>query len=106
MDGMSPRAWQILALLALLGGCADKITEDQQGLVGKPLEAAIAKYGVPTDEKSVASRMVYSWRSSKITEGTEQKCEMRAVVSGGVIASFDTSGNGLYCMGYVAHISR
>jgi hypothetical protein len=103
---MSSRAGQIFALLVMLGGCAAQLTDNQRSLVGQPIEAAIAKYGVPSDEKTVAGRKIYTWSSSQLSRGTEEKCELRAVVTGNVISSFETSGNGLYCLQYEARLRR
>lgn len=98
---MPPRYRQIFAIVGLVGGCAGQITDQQQGLIGQPITAAIAKYGVPNDEKAVAGHKIYLWSSSQLSDGTEEKCELRAVMTGEVISSFETTGNGLYCLQFV-----
>ena len=58
------RIW-VLAVCGLLAGCAGKmIDKGLTSMMGQPLSAAIAKLGVPTDEREIAGQKVYTWFSA------------------------------------------
>jgi hypothetical protein len=76
------------------------IKEGMTSLQGQPLSAAIAKLGTPTEARTIAGQKIYIWFTARVVEGTEQKCQIRAIMSGNAIASFDYEGGGLSCMHY------
>lgn len=100
----SPRFWQALSAIAVaaaLSGCAGKmIREGSDKLVGLPLSAAVAKLGVPTDERTIAGQKVYIWYTGQVVEGTTSQCRIRAIMQGEVIGSFDYEGNNGACLRY------
>jgi hypothetical protein len=55
--------------LTLAGCVGDSITKGMAPLAGQPLDAAIAKLGVPTSESTVAGRKVYVWLTQNFVEG-------------------------------------
>jgi hypothetical protein len=91
----------LIGALALLAGCAGQmIQQGMTGLVGQPLSAAIERLGVPTEERTIADMKVYIWSTSNVVEGTQSKCQIRAIMKGGVIGAFDFEGNQGQCSGY------
>lgn len=99
-----PRFWQVLpaiAFAASVSGCASSAIEaGTSRLVGQPLSAAIAKLGLPTDERVIAGQKVHIWASSRLVEGTTSACQIRAIMQGDLIGSFDYDGNNGACMRY------
>jgi hypothetical protein len=92
-----------VAVSLLLVGCAttaDKITTGMTSLVGQPIDAAIARLGVPNDQQTIAGRTVYTWFRRNVEEGTEFKCQIRVIMNGNVIGSFDFDGNSSKCAYY------
>ncbi len=71
-------------------------------LQGQPLSAAIAKLGVPTEERVIAEQKVYIWFTRTLSEGTELKCQIRVIMAGDVIGSWDFEGNESKCSNYAA----
>ena len=52
----------IVVLGAALSGCAgDTIKQGMNNLQGQPLSAAIAKLGMPNDERLIANQKVFTW---------------------------------------------
>jgi hypothetical protein len=95
----------IVALSAALAGCAgDTIKQGMNNLQGQPLSAAIAKLGMPNDERMIADRKVYTWYSSTFDEGTQFQCKIRVVMTGDVIGSYDFEGNNGMCNRYAAKL--
>jgi hypothetical protein len=47
----------------MVAGCAGTIKEGMTRLEGRPLSAAIAKIGLPIEERTVAGKKVYIWGS-------------------------------------------
>jgi hypothetical protein len=86
-----------ILLAAMLFGCAlptgQIIKEKTNELVGRPLSEAIAKLGVPTEERTIADMKVYIWSTSTVFEGTQLSCQIRAIMKGNVIGTFDFEGN-------------
>jgi hypothetical protein len=56
--------------------------------------------GSPTDERTIAGQKVYIWLTRTLDEGTELKCQIRVIMSGDVISSWDFEGNEGYCRRY------
>jgi hypothetical protein len=85
---------------AVLAGCASQnpIQKRTDELVGQPIEAAIARLGMPTEATTIADTKVYIW--SMGVEGPPSKCTVRAVMRGEVIGSFDWQGNEGQCSHY------
>ena len=86
---------------AVLAGCASQnpIQKGTDELVGQPIEAAIAKLGVPTEVTTIADTKVYIWSTGG--QGPPSMCTIRAVMRGEVIGSFDWEGNEGQCSHYV-----
>jgi hypothetical protein len=97
-----------VAACLLLGGCATQKLEEEMvpGLVGQPLDAVIAKLGVPAEERSIAAQKVYIWVRSQVDEGTLTKCQIRVIMSGDVIGSVGVEGNQVQCRRYADLLSR
>jgi hypothetical protein len=100
--GRSPmRIVGIVALGAALAGCAgDAIKTGMNNLQGQPISAAIAKLGIPNDEREIAGQKVYTWYSSTFDEGTQLQCKIRVMMAGDVIGSYEFDGNNNMCMRY------
>jgi hypothetical protein len=85
------------AAAVILASCAlptgQIIKEETNELVGRPLSEAIAKLGVPTEERTIADMKVYIWSTSTVFEGTQLSCQIRAIMKGNVIGTFDFEGN-------------
>jgi hypothetical protein len=64
------------------------------------LGVAIAKLGVPNDQQTIAGRTVYTWFRRTVDEGTEIKRQLRVIVTGNIVASYDLDGNQLKCAYY------
>jgi hypothetical protein len=64
-----------------------------------------AKIGVPVDERWVAGKKVYIWGSlvEQPTKGAKQ-CQIRAMMNGDVIESFDYRGDETLCQQYAARL--
>lgn len=90
------------ACLTVASCATATIKEGMTTLQGQPLSAAISKLGVPSDERTIAGQKVYIWLTRSVSEGTEQKCQIRAIMSGDVIGSFDLEGNEFKCAQYAA----
>jgi hypothetical protein len=90
----------------MLAGCSfNEIKEGMNSLRGQPLSAAIAKLGMPNDERTIAGQKVYTWYSSTFDEGTQLQCRIRVIMAGEVIDSYDFEGNNGMCMRYAARLS-
>jgi hypothetical protein len=70
-------------------------------LQGQPLTAVIGKLGLPNDESTAAGSIVYIWSSSTVIEHTERKCQIRAIMSGNIVGSFNYEGTKPGCMRYI-----
>jgi hypothetical protein len=103
LEGLRMRAgWFIAAgLAASVAACSSAaIKQGMKSLEGQPLNAAIAKLGVPTEERTIAGQKVYIWLTRTLDEGTELKCQIRVIMSGDLISSWDFEGNEGYCGRY------
>jgi hypothetical protein len=95
----------IVALCAALAGCVgDAIKEGMNSLQGQPISAAIARLGIPNDERMIAGQKVYTWYSSTFDEGTQLQCKIRVMMAGEVIGSYDFEGNNVICARYAAKL--
>lgn len=94
----------ILALSAALTACAGQVIKDgMTKMVGQPLSVAIAKLGHPTEERVIAGQKVYVWLTRTMDEGTELKCQIRVIMQGEVIGTFDYDVDGR-CGRYVSRL--
>jgi hypothetical protein len=80
------------------------IKEGMNDLKGQPLSAAIAKLGVPGEEATIAGIKTYTWRTSTFSGGDQYQCHIRVVMNGGVIGSFDGSGDISSCSRYASKL--
>src|SRR5258708_22769294 len=93
LGGNQMRILGIVALCAALGGCAgDMIKQGMTSLQGQPLSAAIAKLGMPNEERVIADQKVYTWYTSTFDEGTQLQCKIRVVMAGGGIGPYYFQG--------------
>jgi hypothetical protein len=70
-------------------------------LQGQPLSSVISKLGLPDNESTAAGSTVYVWSSSTLIEGSERKCQVRAIMSGNVVGSFNYEGTKFLCARYI-----
>jgi hypothetical protein len=104
---MAGRATAIVLASLVTAGCAGPaIEKGMNTMLGQPLSAAVAKLGMPTDEKTIAGQKVYIWFNRVVDEGSEYKCTLRAIVSGDVITAWDFDGNNGPCLRYAERLSR
>jgi hypothetical protein len=98
-----------IAAVAAVGmsvaSCAGTAKERMAKFEGLPLSAAIAKIGEPIDERWVAGKKIYIWGSlaEQPTKGAKQ-CQIRAMMNGDVIESFDYQGDETICQQYAARL--
>jgi DNA-binding CsgD family transcriptional regulator len=59
---------------------------------------AVAKLGIPTEERTAADMKVYVWSTGD--EGAQSKCIIRAIMRGDVIGSFEWEGDESNCSHY------
>lgn len=91
------------ALLLLLPSCAGRmIQEGMQPMVGQPLNALVAKIGMPNYERMIAGQKVYVWENSTLVEGTQSQCQLRVFMAGESISSFDFDGSNARCLRYAS----
>jgi hypothetical protein len=71
-------------------------------LEGQPLSAVVAKIGPPVDERKIAGKTVYIWGSleSPTRGAKDMQCQIRAVMNGDLIGSFDYEGDESLCKRY------
>lgn len=82
----------MLGVLVWTAGCASwgDMKRGLDGLLGKPLDAAIAKLGYPTAEQTIAGRKLYRWQVS----------EQSTIVTPTVATTTGTVGAGLGSVPY------
>jgi hypothetical protein len=93
----------MLLMAALtLSCCAHKslIQEKTDEFIGQPLSAVTSKLGVPTEEGEVGTAKMYVWSGITGSQGTQEKCTIRATMNGDVIGSFDWEGTESQCANY------
>jgi hypothetical protein len=90
----------------LVASCAGTVKEAMVKFEGQPLSAAIAKIGVPTDERTVAGKKVYIWGpAGPLEKGSKEKgCRIRATMNGDAIESFDYEGDEKLCQRFAARL--
>jgi hypothetical protein len=88
-----------------VASCAGTIKERMAKFEGLPLSSAIAKIGPPLDERWVAGKKAYIWGSIMDTPAKREKqCQIRAIMNGDVIESFDYQGDEELCQRYAARL--
>jgi hypothetical protein len=99
----------LVPLLSLLvAGCAAQaIKEKMTAEMGQPVSRVIEKLGFPTEERTIAGRHVYVWSTSNFVEGTNYRCQIRAIVDekNNVIA-WDNEGNEGGCRAFMSRLSQ
>jgi hypothetical protein len=100
------RVTSVAAACILVAGCAGTIKEGMTRLEGRPLSAAIAKIGLPIEERTVAGKKVYIWGSIEMPTKApkEKKCQIRATMNGDLIESFDYQGDESLCQRYAERL--
>jgi hypothetical protein len=93
-----------MAALALAGCSFGAIKEGMNKLQGQPIEAAIAKLGIPNDERLIAGQKVYTWYSSTFDEGTQYQCKIVVMMAGDAIGRFNFEGDNGMCGRYAAKL--
>ncbi|SHM40746.1 hypothetical protein [Bradyrhizobium lablabi] len=94
----------LLAMAAiLLAGCFQSVLtvrDEMNALKGKPINVAIAKLGIPTNEQTIAGQKVYTWETGTIAGGDQYRCRIRVVMAGNVIGSYEGEGDAGSCEEY------
>jgi hypothetical protein len=102
------RMYQFAAVAAAsisVASCAGTVKERMAKFEGLPLSAAVAKIGEPIDERWVAGKKVYIWGSlGEIPAKGAKRCQIRAMMNGDVIQSFDYQGDETICQQYAARL--
>jgi hypothetical protein len=96
----------LVAAISVAACASAAIKEGMTSLQGQPLSAAIGKLGMPSEEKNIAGQKVYIWFTRNVDEATEYKCQIRGIMSGDVIGSWDFEGNEAKCYRYAAMLRR
>jgi hypothetical protein len=98
----------ILAIIIALSvaGCASKMIDERASkYLGQPATMLIAKLGFPTDERVIAGKKIYIWYTSTFDEGTQLKCQFRAILGpGDIVEAFDGEGNNGPCLRYAMRL--
>jgi len=110
--GSFGRAWEntvhrlaaTVTACALIAGCAGTIKEGMARLEGQPLSTAIAKLGLPIEEQTIAGMKVYVWGSPGMLPKGAKACQLRAIMNGEVIGSFEYEGNESVCQRYAERL--
>jgi hypothetical protein len=94
-------------LFLWLSGCAGYvIKKETNSVVGKPVSAVIAKLGLPTEHRVIAGRKVYISSTSNFVEGTNCKCQIRAILDDkDIITSWDYDGNEGGCGSFITKLA-
>ena len=89
-----------------VAACAGTIKEGMTRLEGRPLSAAIAKIGLPIEERTIAGKKVYIWGSLEMPTKApkEKKCQIRATMNSDLIESFDYQGDESLCQRYAERL--
>src|SRR3979490_2176961 len=92
----------------LIAECTTQMIADRlPSYRGQPVSAIIDKLGIPSDERVIAGRKAYIWANSNFVEGTNYKCQIRAVIDDqNTIVSTDFEGNQGGCAGFAAKLNR
>jgi hypothetical protein len=96
-----------IAVSIPLAGCAGYvIKKEMNSVVGQPVSAVIAKMGLPTEDRMIAGKKVYIWSTSNFVEGTNYKCQIRAVLDDkDIVTSWDYDGNEGGCGRFVTKLA-
>jgi hypothetical protein len=98
-------ALAVVALAISLAGCSfGAIKEGMNNLKGQPISVAIAKLGIPNDEREIAGQKVFTWYTSTFDEGTQLQCKIRVMMAGDVIGTYEFEGNNGMCARYAAKL--
>lgn len=103
----------VCAGLLLLGGCVSQpMNEGLRPLKGQPASVAFERLGMPQDEKTVAGKHFYVWKTDHSgsaygsLDGTQYVCTVRAFVDdGNIVTALDWEGNGYGCAEYVQKLN-
>jgi hypothetical protein len=96
-----------LMLAIFLAGCSfGTIKTGLADLQGQPVSSAIAKLGVPNEDRMIAGQHVYTWYSSTFDEGTQYQCKIRIMTTppSETITGSDYEGNNGMCARYAAKL--
>jgi hypothetical protein len=96
---LQPRNLTILATLVLAGcGAMPNLSlPATNDFKGKPLSAVIARFGSPDFQRTVAGQKMYTWRIGTAI----QECNIRVVMAGDIVESYETSGEPIACSPYL-----
>jgi hypothetical protein len=70
------------------------------------LSAPITRLGMPNEERLIAGQKVFIWSTSELYKGTLEKCQIRAIMKGEVIGSFDFEGDEFKCRQYAVMLHQ
>lgn len=94
----------ILCMAAIgLAGCFQSVVtvkQEMNALKGKPIGAAVAKLGQPTNEQTIMGNKVYTWETGTVAGGDQYRCRLRVTMAGNVIGSFEGEGDAGTCQEY------
>jgi hypothetical protein len=95
---MHHRTGAMVAAALLLTSCASMIDKPLASMVGQPIDAAISRFGFPTEEKTIAGHKVYRWVRNRSLQGNAMSCELNYEVDGaGTITRYSWEGQLAAC---------
>lgn len=95
------------ALCLLAAACAaDATRQTMMSLKGQPIEAAIARLGVPHEERTIAGRKVFVWNATRAFDGNDYRCQLRIVMDGPAVGTWEIDGQNAACSVFDAKLSR
>jgi hypothetical protein len=95
---ISRRSLAILAALALAGCTVATLNLGATDYKGKPLSDVTAKLGQPNEVRTIAGQKAYIWNVGN----TLYACQIRVVMAGDVIDTYEGSGDVNICAQYGA----
>jgi hypothetical protein len=96
-----------LTPIIFLAGCSfGAIKSGLADLNGQPISSAIAKLGVPNEDRMIAGQHVYTWYTSTFDEGSQYQCKIRIMTTppSEMITGSDYEGNNGMCARYAAKL--
>lgn len=96
-DEETPGRWPLRTAAAVIlalavSSCAMTANNDAKAMRGQPIDAAIQRFGYPSDEQIIAGRHIYTWRRSNAVAGNQMHCHIIIEVADGVIVNHEMRG--------------
>lgn len=96
--------YPILVLAVLLAGCTS-LESQLAPLPGQSIDVAIQRLGIPTREYDIAGKKAYEWTASAANPFSSSapvtSCQIRALVSNGVVQNIDWNGSNGACSTFI-----